>query len=97
MKVFHDSPERTPKHTLLLGYVAFRVSVATWIHLECNKEGCECFQTFFLVLFFFNGIIAEKCTKISSDVASVLHKLYRGVDSACGSRFAFVSHLSLLL
>lgn len=51
----------------------------------------------FFRLFFLNGIIAEKCTRISSDVASVLHKLYRGVNSACGSRFAFVSHLSLLL
>lgn len=91
----HLSAISTPKYTLFLGYVAFRVSVATWIPLECNKEGCECFQMFFF--FFFNGIIAEKCTKISSDVASVLHKLYRGVDSACGSRFAFVSHLLLLL
>lgn len=89
----HLTSISTPIYILFLGYVAFRVGVGTWIHLECNKEGCECFSDFF----FLNGIIAEKCTRISSDVASVLHKLYRGVNSACGSRFAFVSHLSLLL
>lgn len=82
---------------MLYSWATLRLELAwplgsTW---NAIKRVVNVFRRVFFV--FFNGIIAEKCTKISSDVASVLHKLYRGVDSACGSRFAFVSHLSLLL
>ena len=44
----HLSSISSPKHILFQGYIAFRVSVGTWVHLECNKEGCECFSQTFL-------------------------------------------------